>query len=237
MPTRKSTASAASPENSSKSASKEDGLGVEDLNLPKSIVQRLAKGVLPANTQIQKDALLAMSKSATVFVNYLSSQAAETAARRNKKTVVPEDVFEAMRELEFEAMLPRLQAEVEKFASTQASKRNEYRKKVKEDKKGKQETGAEESSTANGHGAADDSPPAKRLRRSGGDRPELREGSGDDGEADEPEEDVEDDEEDEEVEEDEVDDEPQEEGLTEDPIEVRDSEVSEDDMADGDESD
>lgn len=46
---------------------------VQDLNLPKSIVQRLAKGVLPPNTQIQKDALLAMSKSATVFVNYITS--------------------------------------------------------------------------------------------------------------------------------------------------------------------
>lgn len=45
----------------------------QDLNLPKSIVQRLAKGVLPPNTQIQKDALLAMSKGATVFVNYLTS--------------------------------------------------------------------------------------------------------------------------------------------------------------------
>jgi hypothetical protein len=45
----------------------------QDLNLPKSIVQRLAKGVLPPNTQIQKDALLAMSKSATVFVNYITS--------------------------------------------------------------------------------------------------------------------------------------------------------------------
>lgn len=51
----------------------DDTLSVEDLNLPKSIVQRLAKGVLPPNTQIQKDALLAMSKGATVFVNYLTS--------------------------------------------------------------------------------------------------------------------------------------------------------------------
>lgn len=36
------------------------------------MVQRLAKGVLPANTQIQKDAILAMQKGATVFVNYLA---------------------------------------------------------------------------------------------------------------------------------------------------------------------
>lgn len=38
------------------------------------MVARLAKGVLPANTSIQKDALLALHKSATVFVNYIASQ-------------------------------------------------------------------------------------------------------------------------------------------------------------------
>ena len=46
----------------------------QDLTLPKSMVARLAKGVLPANTQIHKDALLALHKSATVFVNYIASQ-------------------------------------------------------------------------------------------------------------------------------------------------------------------
>lgn len=45
---------------------------LQDLSLPKTMVQRLAKGVLPANTQIQKDAILAMQKGATVFVNYLA---------------------------------------------------------------------------------------------------------------------------------------------------------------------
>lgn len=45
---------------------------IQDLSLPRTMVQRLAKGVLPSNTQIQKDALTAMSKAATVFVNYLS---------------------------------------------------------------------------------------------------------------------------------------------------------------------
>lgn len=47
---------------------------LQDLGLPRSMVQRLAKGMLPANTSIQKDALLAMSKSATVFVNYLANK-------------------------------------------------------------------------------------------------------------------------------------------------------------------
>lgn len=38
------------------------------------MIQRLAKGVLPANTSIGKDALLALSKSATVFINYLAAK-------------------------------------------------------------------------------------------------------------------------------------------------------------------
>jgi len=46
----------------------------QDLSLPKSMIARLAKGVLPANTQIQKDALLALHKSATVFVSYIASK-------------------------------------------------------------------------------------------------------------------------------------------------------------------
>lgn len=46
----------------------------QDLSLPKSMIGRLAKGVLPANTQIQRDALLALHKSATVFVSYIASK-------------------------------------------------------------------------------------------------------------------------------------------------------------------
>ncbi|KXH65725.1 DNA polymerase epsilon subunit D [Colletotrichum salicis] len=51
-----------------------DALTIEDLSLPKSIITRLAKGVLPPQTQIQANAVLAMGKSATVFINYLASQ-------------------------------------------------------------------------------------------------------------------------------------------------------------------
>jgi histone H3/H4 len=101
------------------------------------MVQRLAKGVLPPNTQIQKDALLAMSKGATVFVNYLTNtyvsippiayhkpifkaagsytdhpRSWENAIRGGKKTINPKDVLEAVKELEFEGFLPRLEAEL-----------------------------------------------------------------------------------------------------------------------------
>lgn len=45
----------------------------QDLTLPKSIITRLAKGVLPPNTQIQTNAILAMSKSATIFISHLAN--------------------------------------------------------------------------------------------------------------------------------------------------------------------
>lgn len=47
---------------------------LQDYLLPKSMVQRLAKGVLPANTSISKDSLTAVLKSTSVFVNYLASK-------------------------------------------------------------------------------------------------------------------------------------------------------------------
>ncbi|KFY96967.1 hypothetical protein V500_02260, partial [Pseudogymnoascus sp. VKM F-4518 (FW-2643)] len=72
-----------------------------DLNLPKSIVTRLAKGVLPPSTQIQGNAMLAMTKSATVFVGYLATHANEYAQAANRKTVAPADVLKALEDLEF----------------------------------------------------------------------------------------------------------------------------------------
>ena len=45
----------------------------QDLALPRAVIARVSKGVLPPNAQIQKQALQAISKSATAFVNYISS--------------------------------------------------------------------------------------------------------------------------------------------------------------------
>ncbi|KAK5164968.1 uncharacterized protein LTR77_009633 [Saxophila tyrrhenica] len=111
-----------------------DGMSVEDLSLPKSMIARLAKGVLPANTQIQKDALLALHKSATVFVSYIASNSNEFAANAGKKTIMPQDVLAAMKDCEFESFKPRLEAELQRYTEMQCDKRNTYRRKVKEEK-------------------------------------------------------------------------------------------------------
>ncbi|KAF8474703.1 histone-fold-containing protein, partial [Kalaharituber pfeilii] len=80
--------------------------------LPRSIVTRLAKGVLPQNTVIQKDAVLALTKGATVFINYLCTTANENAAKNNKKNINPKDILEAISHLELDEFRPRLEAEL-----------------------------------------------------------------------------------------------------------------------------
>ncbi|THZ73371.1 hypothetical protein D6C85_04135 [Aureobasidium pullulans] len=76
------------------------------------MISRLAKGVLPPNTSIHKDALLALSKSCTVFVNFLASNSNEYAQIAGKKTIQPADVIAALKENEFEHFIPRLEAEL-----------------------------------------------------------------------------------------------------------------------------
>jgi len=88
-----------------------ESVGVEDNSLPRSIIMRLAKGVLPPNTQIQKDAVTALTRSATVFANYLASQAHECTQKNGKKTIVAKDVLEAIDMLEFGHFRPRLEKE------------------------------------------------------------------------------------------------------------------------------
>jgi DNA polymerase epsilon subunit 3 len=119
-----------------------------------------------------------------------------------------------MQECEFAFMLPRLEAEVTKFTSIQADKRNTYRKKVREEKKAAKD---EPESTMPGIVGRDDEPAAKRARL--------------DGEAEEVE--------DEEVEDDEIEEEEGEtqEGMTEDLLEEKEEKDEDDEMADGDESD
>jgi hypothetical protein len=147
---------------------------------------------------------------------------------------MPSDVFAAMKELEFEFMLPRLEAEVTKFTSIQADKRNTYRKKIRDEKKAKSDPDASEitnggtSFVAGPAGVEDDEPRAKKARMDGD------AGEGSEEEVGDETQDVED----EEVEDDEiVEDEAPEEGLTEDPLEEREEKAEDDDMGDGDESD
>ncbi|KAJ4150792.1 hypothetical protein LMH87_011526 [Akanthomyces muscarius] len=234
-----------------------DKTTIEDLTLPKSIITRLAKGVLPANTQIQANAIMAMSKSTTVFISYLAAHANEITLNANKKTIMPADVFKALEEIEFDFLKEPLEAEFAKFNAIQTDKRNTYRQKVKAAAKptAGDDTdmgggGADSSliadttiASAPGDGGDnDDAPPSKKARveGSGADADETEV---DDGEEDAAAEDMDDEEEDDEEEaEEEEDEDEDEEGRasgdeTQDALEERVDRDEADEALDGDESD
>ncbi|KAF7540912.1 hypothetical protein G7Z17_g12092 [Cylindrodendrum hubeiense] len=125
-----------------------DAIAIEDLTLPKSIITRLAKGVLPANTQIQANAILAMSNSATVFISYLASHANENTINAGKKTVTPADVFKALEDTEFSFLREPLEAEFAKFNAIQTEKRTSYRQKVRAKKSDDPDTSMADTSQA-----------------------------------------------------------------------------------------
>lgn len=215
------------------------------------MVQRLAKGVLPANTSIQKDALLALSKSATVFVNYLSSSASENAQRANKKTIQPRDVFDAVHDLEFDGFMERLEQELIKYNAVQCDKRNTYRRKVREEQLAQKAAAAKEAL----EGAApegekkmedmteDGERAAKKVRVEGGEAVAVDDGDDDDdadmdqGEDEHEDDENEDDAEDDDVEDEDVDDTHPEDQLVEDPLEEREEEGVGDEALEGEESD
>ncbi|KAH8662998.1 histone-fold-containing protein [Tricladium varicosporioides] len=141
------------------------GVNIEDHNLPKSIVTRLAKGVLPPNTQIQGNAMLAMTKSATVFINYLTTHAAAHAQAANRKMMNPNDVFAALDELEFPDWKERLEPELAKYNEIQAEKKLKASNRKAEGKAGAEDDDHE---TDEGEGESqlerDGQPAAKKAR-------------------------------------------------------------------------
>ncbi|KIW34787.1 uncharacterized protein PV07_01543 [Cladophialophora immunda] len=151
------------------SGRQDDGVGIDDLLLPRSLVSRLSRGVLPPNTSLQKDALLALTRSATVFISYLAHHANEQSQLRHKKTLNVQDVMAALKEIEFGNVMElgavgedgrtggRLEREVEVYEEIIGRKRRGYREKVK----------ARESGGAEGAGEMEDrgEPSSKKIRR------------------------------------------------------------------------
>ncbi|KAH0847355.1 DNA polymerase epsilon subunit 3 [Fonsecaea pedrosoi] len=170
--TASSSTQHAHPRSSRQSGGKQDdGVSIDDLLLPRSLVSRLSRGVLPPNTSLQKDALLALTRSATVFISYLAHHANEQSQLRHKKTLGVQDVMAALKEIEFAHVMDlgavgkdgrtggRLERQVEVYEEIIGKKRRGYREKVKARESG--------GGAADGDGDAEDrgEPSNKKIRR------------------------------------------------------------------------
>lgn len=75
---------------------------LEDLNLPQAPVHKIIKDALPGKISVGRDVKAAMSRAASMFILYMTAQATEIAAKADRKTLLPKDIFEALEEAEFE---------------------------------------------------------------------------------------------------------------------------------------
>ena len=145
-----------------------------------------------------------------------STSASEWASMSGKKTISPNDVYNFLKDYEYQAFLPRVQAEVSKYNEVQCDKRNSYRKRVKADKAavdpedGKDTDAMDDTdaaisnAVANGERSGEDEPPSKKVRREPGDEvDDADEDVEDEGPDDEPEEEEDEEEDDGEEDEDE----------------------------------
>lgn len=102
----------------------------EEALVPKSTIRNLARPVLPADGSgsITKDAMTALTKGTSVFVSYLSALANEHCVAKKRKTVLPQDVWDALEDADLGQFVDELKhahdaAEAAKSKKREAAKR------------------------------------------------------------------------------------------------------------------
>ncbi|CAG9829900.1 unnamed protein product [Diabrotica balteata] len=101
---------------------------LEDLNLPNTTVQKIIKEVLPDSVYIGKDARSALSRAASVFVLYVTSQASNEAQNNNRKMLIANDVLKALEELEFENFIEPLEEVLKEHVNSKSKKQVKHKK-------------------------------------------------------------------------------------------------------------
>ncbi|KAJ7349451.1 histone-fold-containing protein, partial [Mycena albidolilacea] len=87
--------------------------GMENFELPKSLVTRIARSALPENVKMQKETVLSLIKGSTVFINYLGALVAhDVALSKQHKSISASDVLKALEMIEFGDLVDKLQAEL-----------------------------------------------------------------------------------------------------------------------------
>ncbi|KAG1763622.1 histone-fold-containing protein [Suillus occidentalis] len=87
--------------------------GIENFELPKSLVTKIAKSAMPDNAKLQKETVLSLVKGSTVFINYLVATAHDVALSKQHKSISASDVLKALEMIEFGDLVENLQNELQ----------------------------------------------------------------------------------------------------------------------------
>ncbi|KAE9401588.1 hypothetical protein BT96DRAFT_974691 [Gymnopus androsaceus JB14] len=111
--------------------------GIDNFELPKSLVTKIAKSAVPDNTKLQKEAILSLVKGSTVFINYLAATAHDVAQSKQHKSISASDVLKALELIQLGDLVGPLTDELQV-----------YREQGKNDKGGGSAAAARRASTA-----------------------------------------------------------------------------------------
>ncbi|CAH2351668.1 DNA polymerase epsilon subunit D [[Candida] railenensis] len=131
-----------------------DLVSIDDILFPRATVQKLAKAILnstedesESNSIMAKDSVIALQRSATVFVSHLMFHARKISKESSRKTVNAQDILAAIERAEFPGFLPEIKSKLATFEQNSLLKRNEKKsKKVSEKKEEDEASGGEQSS-------------------------------------------------------------------------------------------
>ncbi|KAK3579929.1 hypothetical protein CHS0354_014040 [Potamilus streckersoni] len=100
----------------------------EDLNLPTAVITRIIKDAIPDGVNVSKEARLAISKAASVFVLYATSCSNNFAMKGKRKTIAAQDVITAMEDMEFDQFVEPLKNCLEAYRKGQQGKKDQKKK-------------------------------------------------------------------------------------------------------------
>ncbi|XP_042510590.1 DNA polymerase epsilon subunit 3-like [Macadamia integrifolia] len=112
--------------------------------LPRTIVRRVVKDKISrvsdeAEISVKKDALLAFSEGARIFIHYLSATANDICKDSKRQTINADDVLKAIEEIEFPEFIGSLRASLDAFRRKNAVKKAGAAKTKEAKKKRKME--------------------------------------------------------------------------------------------------
>ncbi|KAF6754821.1 histone-fold-containing protein, partial [Ephemerocybe angulata] len=95
--------------------------GIENYELPKSIVMKIAKSALPEEARLTKETVLSLVKGSTVFINYLAATAHDVALSKQHKSISASDVLKALDLVDFGDLVDPLTEELKVYKDTAKS--------------------------------------------------------------------------------------------------------------------
>ncbi|EAU83629.1 hypothetical protein CC1G_12238 [Coprinopsis cinerea okayama7 len=96
--------------------------GIENFELPKSVVMKIAKAALPDEARLTKETVLSLVKGSTVFINYLAATAHDIAIAKQHKSIAATDVLRALELLDFGDLVEPLTQELALYKDSSANK-------------------------------------------------------------------------------------------------------------------